>query len=162
MPSIRSSVLLAVVGIASSVAWSANAANAPDHGSIQRGRYLIQFGGCNDCHTPGYGPKEGKVPDDEWLKGDVLGYHGPWGTTYPVNLRLTLNEMSEDAWVAYAHNLHARPPMPSFTLNIMKEADLRDMYRFIRSLGPAGTPAPAYLPPGQKPIGPVISWPGQS
>src|SRR6185503_11462563 len=21
---------------------------------IARGKYLVQFGGCNDCHTPGY------------------------------------------------------------------------------------------------------------
>lgn len=133
---------------------------AKDNGSVQRGRYLVQFGGCNDCHTTGYAQREGKVPDSEWLKGDSLGFSGPWGTTYPVNLRLTLSQMSEDVWVTYAHTLHARPPMPSFTLNIMKEEDLRDIYRFIRSLGPAGAPAPAYLPPGKKPAGASVMYPG--
>src|SRR5688572_20428167 len=30
---------------------------------IARGRYLIQTAGCNDCHTPGYGPNEGRVDE---------------------------------------------------------------------------------------------------
>ena len=21
---------------------------------VERGHYLVEFGGCNDCHTPGY------------------------------------------------------------------------------------------------------------
>jgi hypothetical protein len=41
----------------------------------------------------------------------------------------------------------------------MSEADLRALYRYVRSLGPAGKPAPAYLPPGAKPGGPVIAFP---
>ena len=38
--------------------------------SIQRGRYLVKIGGCNDCHTPGYLAKAGEVPEDRWLIGD--------------------------------------------------------------------------------------------
>lgn len=147
-------VALSIVPVCSMA--TASAASA----AVQRGRYLVQFGGCNDCHTSGYAQREGKVPDSEWLEGDAVGFTGPWGTTYPVNLRLTLSQMSEDVWVTYAHSLHARPPMPSFTLNIMKEQDLRDIYRFIRSLGPGGAPAPAYVPPGKKPAGPRVIYPG--
>lgn len=159
MSSIRSVALLA----AAALCWvlPLSFARASDN-AIAHGRYLVQFGGCNDCHTTGYAQKEGKVPDSEWLKGDSLGFTGPWGTTYPANLRLTIGQMSEDVWVTYAHSLHARPPMPSFTLNIMKEADLRDMYRFIKSLGAGGTPAPAYLPPGQKPAGASVIYPGST
>ena len=29
------------------------AAVAADDG-VARGEYLVRFGGCNDCHTPGY------------------------------------------------------------------------------------------------------------
>lgn len=57
-------------------------------GSIERGRYLAKIGGCNDCHTPGYGLSGGQVPEAQWLVGDQLGWNGPWGTTYPSNLRL--------------------------------------------------------------------------
>jgi hypothetical protein len=46
--------------------------------------------------------------------------------------------------------------MPDFNLRAMHEDDRRAIYRFIRSLGPAGQPAPAYLPPGQKPPAPYL------
>ena len=49
--------------------------------------------------------------------------------------------------------------MPWFTLRDMSAQDLRALYRFVRSLGPAGDAAPAYVPPGQKPNGPVIQFP---
>ena len=37
--------------------------------------------------------------------------------------------------------------------------DLRALYHFTRSLGPAGTPAPAYVPPGQTPPPPFVQFP---
>ena len=38
----------------------------------------------------------------------------------------------------------------------MSDADLRAMYVFIRSLGPAGQPSPDYVPPGQAVTTPYI------
>ena len=38
--------------------------------------------------------------------------------------------------------------MPWFSLKAMTDSDRRDVYRYIRSLGPAGTPAPSYVAPG--------------
>lgn len=61
---------------------------AADSDSLQRGRYLVQIAGCNDCHTAGYAMAPEKVPESAWLTGDQLGWSGPWGTTYPSNLRL--------------------------------------------------------------------------
>ncbi len=55
--------------------------------------------------------------------------------------------MSEEQWVAMARTKQTRPPMPWFGLREMKDVDLRAIYRFLRFLGPAGDPAPAYLPP---------------
>ena len=124
-----------------------------------RGRYVATIGGCNDCHTPGYAMSGGKVPEKQWLTGDGLGWHGAWGTTYPVNLRLYVQKLDENAWVAKARTLTARPPMPFWALNEMSESDLRALYRFIKGLGPAGEEAPAYLPPGQEPKGPVVTFP---
>ncbi len=49
--------------------------------------------------------------------------------------------------------------MPWFVLREMTEQDLRAVYRFIRNLGPAGEPAPAYLPPDQEPPKPYIQFP---
>ena len=126
---------------------------------VNRGRYLIKIGGCNDCHTAGYAPSGGKVPEAQWLMGDALGWNGPWGTTYATNLRLYMQGLTEDQWVKAARSLTARPPMPWFNVRAMSRGDLRAMYRYVRSLGPAGKPAPAYLPPDQAPPEPVVRFP---
>lgn len=118
---------------------------------LARGEYIVRISGCNDCHTPGYGEQAGKVDKAQWLVGSPLGYHGPWGTTYAANLRLKAMEMDEAAWLKYTGELHTRPIMPDFALREMHADDRRAMYRFIRSLGPAGSKAPDYLPPGQTP-----------
>lgn len=49
--------------------------------------------------------------------------------------------------------------MPSHVLRIMSDDDLRGIYRYLRHLGPAGQIAPAYLPPGTVPQGPVVLFP---
>lgn len=118
------------------------------HPDVERGRYLVIVGSCNDCYTPNYPETAGQVPEREWLTGSPVGFQGPWGTTYPTNLRLAVQGMSEEAWMVRARSA-MRPPMPWFTLRDMAEQDLRAIYRYIRSLGPRGTPAPAYAPPGQ-------------
>ena len=63
---------------------------------IERGRYVVELMGCNDCHTPGYMVTRSNVPEEEWLIGSTLGFLSPMGTTYPTNLRLLLNNMSEE------------------------------------------------------------------
>jgi mono/diheme cytochrome c family protein len=135
------------------------ASSVGESASVERGRYLAQISGCNDCHTAGYAMSGGKVPQDQWLKGDALGWRGPWGTTYPANLRLTLARYSEDQWVQVAKTAQYRPPMPWFALRDMNESDLRSLYRFVRSLGEPGAPAPAYVPPDATPSGPVVQFP---
>jgi mono/diheme cytochrome c family protein len=126
---------------------------------VERGRYVVTIGGCNDCHTPNYAPSGGKVPEKEWLTGDALGWRGPWGTTYPSNLRLYMQDLSEDQWVRKAKGLMTRPPMPWFNVRAMSARDLRAMYRYIRHLGPAGKPAPAYVPPDKTPPPPFVQFP---
>ena len=99
------------------------------------------------------------VSEQQWLTGDRLGWRGPWGTTYPSNLRLALSRLSEDEWVHNARTLSYRPPMPWFALRDMDETDLRAFYRFVRALGPAGEPAPAWLPPGAQAQGMAVVFP---
>lgn len=88
-----------------------------------------------------------------------MGWRGPWGTTYASNLRLYMQKLSETQWIKIARSDEFRPPMPWFALREMTEQDLRAIYRFIRNLGPAGEPAPAYLPPDKEPHGPFILFP---
>jgi mono/diheme cytochrome c family protein len=137
----------------------AGTAKVADSKPLDRGRYLVRIAGCNDCHTPGYAEAAGNVLETQWLTGDKLGWRGAWGTTYPVNLRLYMQNLSEDQWVKVAKTAQFRPPMPWFNLHAMNEQDLRAIYRLIQYLGPAGEPAPAFVPPGQEPKGPFALFP---
>lgn len=130
-----------------------------ENDQVARGRYLITIAGCNDCHTPGYLLNDGQVAEENWLLGDSFGWRGPWGTTYAPNLRLVVDGMTESQWIAVAKSLKARPPMPWFNLNQMKEEDMKAVYQYIRHLGPAGEPAPAYVPPDQEPPPPYATFP---
>lgn len=135
------------------------AARAPlgDAELLARGEYLVRIAGCNDCHTEGYAQAGGEVPREQWLLGSREGFSGPWGTTYPANLRLRLQGLDEDEWMAYSATLRTRPLMPDFALRAMHDDDRRALYRFIRSLEPVGQPAPAWLPPGQVPQAPYLA-----
>jgi mono/diheme cytochrome c family protein len=134
-------------------------AQRTDVKTLERGRYLSQIAGCNDCHTKGYHEAAGNLPEQQWLMGDSLGFRGPWGTTYAPKLRLLVQHLSEDQWVESARLQVLRPPMPWFNLRVTAENDLWALYQFIKHPGPAGHPAPAYLPPGQEPPWPVVQWP---
>lgn len=47
---------------------------------VERGRYLVTMGGCNDCHTPGY--FFGKPDQNRILGGSDVGFVGPDHGTY--------------------------------------------------------------------------------
>jgi mono/diheme cytochrome c family protein len=125
---------------------------------VTRGRYLVQITGCNDCHTAGYKETGGKVEEAKWLLGDHLGWRGPWGTTYASNLRLVAKDMTAEQFVARARS-PLRPPMPWFNLVDMRDGDVKAIYAYLRHLGPAGEPAPEYLPPDKTPAGPFVTFP---
>lgn len=150
-------------------AWAAAvffvcAAQASDQESAKlppeliRGKYLVQITGCNDCHTAGYAESGGKLEESKWLLGDRLGWRGPWGTTYASNLRLAVKDMTAEQFIARARS-PLRPPMPWFNLVVMRDSDVKAIYAYLKHLGPAGEPAPAYLPPGQAPTGPAVTFP---
>ena len=151
-----SRVLIATLCLGAASGWAfAQGTGA----SVERGRYLAQTTGCNDCHTEGYGPAEGNIPESEWLKGSVLGWRGPWGTTYAANLRLRLKDMTEDQWVEFAKTFTTRPPMPWFNVRAMDETDIRSIYLYVKSFDDLGEPAPSYVPPDQEPKPPFVSFP---
>ena len=152
---LKLALFLAFLGVSVGI----NQAIAQTTQTLERGKYLVRIGGCNDCHTPGYLLSEGKTPEELWLTGDTFGWRGPWGTTYPPNLRMLMQSLSEDQWVSLAKSLKARPPMPWFNLNIMKDEDLRAIYQYTRHLGPGGRPAPAYVPPDKEPSPPYALFP---
>ena len=149
---------LLVLILASSLGLDSAAAQNQMEEQIERGRYLIRTSGCNDCHTPGYPESGGQVDEQQWLTGSDLGWRGPWGTTYASNLRQVVQSVSEEQWLSHARNAW-RPPMPWFNLRDMSDADLRAIYRYIEHLGVAGRAVPAYVPPGQEPLGAYVQFP---
>jgi mono/diheme cytochrome c family protein len=127
-------------------------ASASDHASsraIRHGEFLVNYGGCQDCHTPGWAEHGGQAPKDTLLTGGGMNFQGPWGTTYPPNLRLYVQKLTVKQWIANLRSLKTRPPMPWWTFRDLSDRDLADMYAYIHALGPAGMPAHAYLPPGK-------------
>ena len=153
----KRSALGALAGLVLALGYSA-ASSAADTGPdsrVARGQYLVVVGGCNDCHTPGYGEKGGAVPEKEWLTGAPVGFRGPWGTTYPSNLRLVVKSMSASQWIEHARK-ERLPPMPWFNLRKMTDEDLTAVYAYIRSLGSPGVAVPAYVAPGGKVSTPYI------
>ena len=85
----------ALAACAVAIAFAAPAATAADHptsagdaAKVERGRYLVTFGGCNDCHTPWKMGDKGPEPDmSRMLSGHPQGLAiqagvapppGPW------------------------------------------------------------------------------------
>jgi mono/diheme cytochrome c family protein len=133
----------------------------PEHDQAReaRGKYLVMIGGCNDCHTAGFAPSGGQVPEEQWLRGDSLGFRGAWGTTYPSNLREYFSQMTEEEWLDSAKHLRTRPPMPWWSVNALTEDDARAMYAYVISLGEAHGEVPDYVPPGVEPKTPYVQCP---
>jgi mono/diheme cytochrome c family protein len=136
---------LAVLAVAASLSSAAFAADKP---SVEFGAHIAIIGGCHDCHTVGYAESGGKIDPDKALKGNPVGYEGPWGTNFARNLRLTVANMSEDDWVTFAKTFTVGPPMPWFNVHELNEVESRSLYEYIKSLpGDNGVQAPADIPP---------------
>ena len=143
-------------GIAIGIMLTASTAIAGDKVSAEEGLRIATIGGCHDCHTDGFATSGGQVDPEKALTGSSVGYQGPWGTTYPANLRIIAAKMNEDEFVSYSHTLKTRPPMPWFGVNAMTENELRSFYQYTKSLGTPGEPAPDYVKPGEMPKTPYI------
>jgi mono/diheme cytochrome c family protein len=105
----------ALVAVALVTAPSLAAEKAGPSEQVKRGRYLVEFGGCHDCHSPKMMTAQGPQPDPalllsgyragtqlpplaagvvgpaptQWAtitNGDFTAWVGPWGTSYAANL----------------------------------------------------------------------------
>src|ERR1043165_6263807 len=95
--------LVALGGACPAASAAASVASGPAVANqVERGRYLVKTTGCNDCHTPGYIESAGRLEESRWLVGNSLGWQGPWGTTYPANLRLLTQDLTADQWLLVA------------------------------------------------------------
>lgn len=123
---------------------------------IARGKTLVVYGTCNDCHTAGWRESDGAIPVARWMTGSSVGFRGWWGTSYPTNVRRSFQAMSERDWIFAVRTRAGHPPMIWQDIRTLPAADLTAIYRFIRSLGPAGAVAPAAVEPWREPSTPYV------
>ena len=131
-------------------------ANTPE----EAGAYLLIVGSCHDCHTPNWVESGGKTAKDSLMTGRGLGFKGPWGVDYSKNLRVIADREGEDHWVntlKTADDGDGHLPMPWHNTALMSDADLRAMWKYVKSLGPAqGERIPRSVKPGKEPTGQFI------
>jgi hypothetical protein len=90
------------------------------------------------------------------MTGTAIGYRTVSGTAYPTNVRLDFQALDEKQWLFTAHTRGGHPPIFWSNLRWLPDSDLRAIYRFVRSLGPAGVVAPAASPPWREPTTPYV------
>jgi mono/diheme cytochrome c family protein len=71
----RTTVLVALAATAAVAGAIALMARAHADAQVDRGKYLVTFGGCNDCHTPGY--FLGKPDMAQFLGGSDVAFEIP-------------------------------------------------------------------------------------
>ena len=160
---LRHHIRFLVTAVALTIGTLASSADVPSaNEAVDRGRHLVLIGHCNNCHTAGYVPATGNVPESRWLMGNPVGWRGKSGTIYASNLRLYVQNMSEQAWIQALRTVQWRAPMPWWSVRELTTDELGAMYRYIRSLTPAGSPAPPFLPPDREPPRPYNQLPDMS
>lgn len=137
----------------------ATAASA-DQAQIERGKYLVTIGSCNDCHTPGY--FFGKPDFSRALSGSDVGFGLPGLGTF-VGRNLTpdketgLGNWSDDD-IVKAFTTGVRPDgrklapiMPYANLSHLSQDDARAIVAYLRTLPPVKNPVPGPFGPNQIP-----------
>lgn len=168
---VRSFALIAVAAAACIAGLAAAASAQP--ALVERGKYLATFGGCMDCHTPGY--FFGKPDMARYLGGSEVGFEIP-GLGVFVGPNLTPDKETglggwTDQQIVTAIQTGARPDgrmlapiMPYHAFANLTPQDAQAIVAFLRSVppvkhkvegpfGPTQTPTTFVMkvvPPGAK------------
>ena len=131
-----------------------------DDNGVTRGEYLVRFGGCNDCHTPGY--FLGKPDSSRFLGGSDVGFDLPGlGTFVGPNLTPD-NETGLGKWsrdqIITAIQTGVRPDgrilapiMPWSAFAGLTKADAGAIADYLRSLPAVSHKAQGPFGSGDKP-----------
>ena len=133
--------------------------------AVERGKYLVNIAGCNDCHTPGY--FLGKPDMARFLGGSDVGFEIPGlGVFHGPNLtpdKETGLGGWTDAQVITALQKGARPDgrmlapiMPSHAFANLTPQDAQAIVAFLRSIPPVKNKVPGPFGPTEQPSGFVM------
>ncbi|MGL4237141.1 MAG: hypothetical protein ACRCSW_13810, partial [Tabrizicola sp.] len=134
------------------------AAEEADQAVIDRGEYLVTFGGCNDCHTPGY--FTGAADPTRFLGGSDAGFEVP-GLGVFVGSNLTPDvETGLGGWttedIVTALRTGVRPDgrilapvMPWPNYSNLSDEDAHAIAAFLQSLDPVSHDVPGPFAPGE-------------
>jgi mono/diheme cytochrome c family protein len=143
--------------------WLSSGAVAQDQ--VARGKYLVSFGGCNDCHTPGY--FFGKPDNQRHLGGSEVGFEIPGlGVFHGPNLtpdkETGLGNWSTDQIVT-ALQTGVRPDkrvlapiMPWKAFAELTKADAMAIAAYLKSIPAVSNKVPGPFGPSQTPTGFVM------
>jgi mono/diheme cytochrome c family protein len=127
---------------------------------IARGKYLANFGGCNDCHTPGY--FFGKPDMERYLGGSEVGFEIPdLGVFHGPNLTPD-KETGLGTWtraqIVTSLKTGVRPDgrilapiMPWRAFATMTSNDLTAIAAYLQSLKPVKNKVPGPFGPKETP-----------
>jgi mono/diheme cytochrome c family protein len=136
-----------------------SAATAADP-AVERGKYLVNVAGCNDCHTPGY--FLGKSDVARFLGGSEVGFEIPGlGVFHGPNLtpdKETGLGGWTDAQILTALQKGTRPDgrmlapiMPWHAFANLTPQDAQAIVAFLRSLPPVKNKVPGPFGPNEQP-----------
>jgi mono/diheme cytochrome c family protein len=143
---------------AATIVWLSSGAQAQD--PIARGKYLASFGGCTDCHTPGY--FFGKPDEKRYLAGSEVGFEIPGlGVFHGPNLTPD-KETGLGGWsdqeIVTAMTTGVRPDkrilapiMPWKALAQLTKDDANAIVAYLRSIPPVKNKVPGPFGPSEKP-----------
>jgi mono/diheme cytochrome c family protein len=126
---------------------------------IDRGKYLVTLGSCNDCHTPGY--LLGKPDTARYLGGSDVGFEMPGLGAFAGPNITPDKETGIGNWTAaeivIALQTGVRPDgrilapvMPWRALAQLTTDDVAAMVAYLQSLPPVKNAVPGPFGPGQK------------
>ncbi len=153
MPTAKSAAAIALTMLVTAPALAAD----PE---AERGKYLVSFAGCFDCHTPGY--FFGKPDMSRFLAGSEVGFEIP-GLGVFVGPNLTSDkETGLGDWtkadIVKALQTGTRPDgrilapiMPWKSFAGMTKQDLNAIAAYLKTLPPVKNKVPGPFGPGEKP-----------
>jgi mono/diheme cytochrome c family protein len=133
--------------------------------SVERGRYLVNFGGCNDCHTPGY--FMGKPDMGRFLGGSDVGFSVPGlgafiGPNLTPDRETGLGNWSRDEIVTAIQTgvtpdgRELAPMMPWRAFAGLTKQDAYAIADYLRSLPPVKHEVAGPFGPSETPSVPVM------